>query len=144
MTILTASPWEESESTCGCCGKTSRTFWGDVSAPEGPVAVYYVHYTVGSADHPPLIDVITGPWGEGTKPDERALVTMAYKPGPGGGLMIIDAKGRPADDRAVCGRALGREEVVGTPLAKHVFECVDAVFIDDRRIDAVVALGGAV
>lgn len=31
--------------------------------------MYYVQYTVGSAEHLPNIDVIVGPWGEGTSPD---------------------------------------------------------------------------
>ena len=47
--------------------------------------MYYVQYTVGSAEHLPNIDVIVGPWGEGTSPDGRVLVALAYKPGQGAG-----------------------------------------------------------
>jgi hypothetical protein len=103
--------------------------------------MYYVQYTVGSAEHLPVIDVIVGPWGEGTSPDERVLVTLAYKPGPGGGLMVIDGAGRPSDRRELCGRALARADVVGTPLAKDVFHMVDHVFLQDPRMHDVVSLG---
>jgi hypothetical protein len=118
--MMTATPWNQSEHLCDCCGNRSRTFWGEVSEPDRTLAVYYVHYTRGSAQHAPLIDVIVGPWGDGARAEDRVLVTLAYRPGPGGGIMVADAAGRPSDNGELCGRALSRDEVVGTALAKEL------------------------
>ena len=138
---LVATPWKESTGVCECCNRQTRTFWGGVSVVDGePVAVYYVHYATDSAEPPPVIDVVIGPWGDQDPPKDRVLVSMAYKPGAGGGLMVVDAAGRPADVRTLCGRALARAEVVGTPLAKLVFDVVDAVFLEDPRIADVTSL----
>jgi hypothetical protein len=40
--------------------------------------------------------------------------------------MVIDSGHRPANTPSLCGRALKRSDVVGTPLAKEVFELIDA------------------
>ena len=37
---------------------------------------------------------------------------------------------------------LGREQVVGTPLAKVAFELVDAVWVQDKRIREIVGDAG--
>ncbi len=137
--MLTATPWNESEQVCDCCGKRSRTFWGDVSESDRTLAVYYVHYTCGSVEHPQLIDFIVGQWGEGARAEDRVLVTLAYRPS-GGDLMVVDAVGRPASKGDLCGRALKCEEVVGTALATEIFILVDVVFLQDARMQDVMAL----
>jgi len=89
---LTATPWKESSGVCDCCGNASKRIWGDLSAGESTIAVYFVHWTVGNADHFPNIDLIIGPWGEGAKPEARALVSLLYRPSAeGGSFMVIDA-----------------------------------------------------
>jgi hypothetical protein len=116
--------------------------WGDVSATGQTLAVYYVQWTVGSPDHNPNFDLIIGAWGEEADPGQRTLVSLMYQPGPaGGGFMIIDGEGRPADSRTLCGRALKRAEVIGTPLAKQVFQLIDAIWLHDARIAEVRGLG---
>jgi hypothetical protein len=139
---LTVTPWKESSGTCDCCGRPSRTVWGDVAAMGQTLAVYYVHWTVGSSDHNPNFDLIIGSWGEGADPSQRILVSLAYRPPPeGGSFMIIDAEGRPAATPTLCGRAMKRAEVIGTPLAKEVFQLVDAIWLHDARIADVRGLG---
>ncbi|MGA0611234.1 hypothetical protein [Caldimonas sp. KR1-144] len=135
---LTATFWNESAGHCECCGRTSRTIWGDLSDSNGTHAVYFVQWTVGAPEHPPNIDLVLGRWGEGAEPSDRVLVSLLFQPGrEGGSFMVTSGHGRPADDRSVCGRALRREEVVGTPLAADIFALVDALWLSEPRIEEV-------
>lgn len=137
-----ATPWKESAGTCACCGRKSKTIWGDVSRSGATLAVYFVQWTVGAPDHKPSIDLVIGPWGEGTKLDNRFLVSLLYKPGgDGGSFMVIDGEDRLASKRSVCGRAMRRAEVVGTALAGEVFALVDALWLTDPRMQEARALG---
>jgi len=135
---LTATPWDEDSGVCDCCGNTSKTVWGDVSNPDQTLAVYYVQWTKGKPDHFPNIDLVMGPWGEGIEPEQRFLVSLLYDPGDeGGGFMVIDSDDRPANDGKICGRAMKRAEIVGTPLAKEVFQLVDTIWLQDPRIEEI-------
>ena len=138
---LKATPWKEAAATCDCCGKLSKTICGEVSVADKTLAIYYVQWTVGSAEHFPNIDLIIGPWGDGAEPGERVLIALVYDSGvDGGGFMIIDSETRPANSRELCGRALKREEVIGTPFAQEAFQLVDAIWLQDPRVDEVKRL----
>lgn len=129
------TPWDETNvSKCACCGNITKTIWGDVGDSERALAVYYVGWTVGTDKHHASVDLILGDWGEESKPDGRVLVSLVFRPGKDGGFIVVDSAGRPADDRQLCGTALKRADVVGTPLAARVFELVDAIWLQDRRI----------
>lgn len=133
-----ATFWNESSGHCDCCGNQSRTIWGDLSDASGAKATYFVQWTVDQPAHMPNFDMVLGPWGEGTSPADRVLVSMVYQPRPGGGsFMVIDGAGRRADDRGICGRALERAEVIGTPLAQEAFALVDALWLTEPRIEAI-------
>lgn len=54
--------------------------------------------------------------------------------------MVASGKGRRADDRNLCGRALERSDVLGTPLATEVFSLVDSLWLAEPRIEEVRAL----
>jgi hypothetical protein len=72
---------------------------------------------------------------------DRVLVSLEYRPGEdGGSFMVINGEGRNADDRSICGRALQREEIVGTPLATKVFALVGALWLTEPRIAEVRSL----
>lgn len=138
---IIAIPWKESMGTCSCCGRASKTIWGDLSQGEATVAMYFVQWTVGAPEHNPNIDLIIGPWGEEAKPEHRLAVSLLYRPAQAGGsFMVIDGEGRRTDDRSLCGRALKRVEVIGTPLAQEIFALVDAVWLTEPRIGEVKAL----
>jgi hypothetical protein len=139
--IVAAKFWNESSGHCDCCGRQSKTIWGDLSDTAGTKAIYFVQWTVGGPEHLPNVDLVLGPWGEGSEPTDRMLVSLAYQPRQGGGsLMIVNGEGRRADDRRVCGRALVREEVIGLPLASEVFLLVDALWLTEPRISEIRAL----
>jgi len=142
---LTATPSEQSIGTCECCGNASKTIWGFIGTPEQTVAVYYVSWTADLAKHPPNFDLIVGPWGEGAEPKNRHLVSLLFQPSrSGGAFMVIDGESRPANNPALCGRALKRAEVVGTPLAKQIFGLVDIIWLQDPRVSEVRALNNEV
>lgn len=141
MTSLTATPWKESQGTCTCCGNTSKTIWGDLSDDQGTQAVYYVQWTVDSPDHFPNIDLIIGPWGDGTNADQRVLACLRFRPTlDGGSFMVINAGDRRRGGQQLFTRSLHREEIVGTPLASQVFQLVDSIWLTDPRIKEVKAL----
>jgi hypothetical protein len=138
---LKVTPWAESGGTCACCGRQSKTIWGDVSQNESTVAAYYVQWTVGAADHLPNVDVVLGAWGDLGSPDQRVLVSLLFKPAQNGGsFMVIDGTDRPANSPELCSRALLRTEVVGTPVSTQVFAIVDAIWLGEPRIAEVKAL----
>jgi hypothetical protein len=104
-------------------------------ANERTLAVYFVQWTVGAAEHNPNIDILIGSWGEGSRPQDRVLVSLLFRPSSdGGSFMVIDAEGRLAKTRDLCEKALRRVEVVGTPLAQEVFALVDSIWVTEPRI----------
>jgi len=138
---LEVTPWNESTATCACCGRESKTIWGDVSRDDVTVAVYYIQWTVGSADHLPNVDLVLGSWGDKASPDQRVLVSLVFKPAHNGGsFMVVDGTNRPANSPELCSRALQREEVIGTPLAAQTFGVLDAIWLKEPRIVEVKAL----
>lgn len=139
--IVRANFWNESTGNCDCCGKQSKTIWGDLSDSSGAKAVYFVQWTVGQPHHLPNFDLVVGPWGDGSTPADRVLVSLLYQPQPGGGsFMIASGKGRRADDRRLCDRTLERADVVGSPLASKVFSLVDALWLTEPRIEEIRGL----
>ena len=136
-----ATFWSASGGHCDCCGHRSHTIWGDLADADGPRAAYFVQWTERQPGHMPRIDLVLGSWGDGALPADRVLVSLVYRPAPGGGsFMVIDGAGRPADHRGLCGRALARAEVVGTLLAQQVFALVDALWLTEPRIMEMRAL----
>jgi hypothetical protein len=141
---LKATPWKESSCICDCCGNTSKTIWGEISTPEKSIAVYYLQWTIGSAKHYPNLDLIIGRWGDGAKPEHRQMVSLLFRPDDDvGQFMVIDSEPRLVDRRELCARALRRDEVVGTSIAKDAFEIVDAIWLQDPRVSEVKNLNSA-
>jgi hypothetical protein len=143
--IVRATFWNESTKDCECCGKQSTTIWGDLADSTCTRAVYFVQWTVSGPEHPPNIDIVLGPWGDGTVARDRVLVSFLYQPRPGGGsFMVASGKGRRADDRSLCGRALERADVIGTPLANEVFALLDSLWLTEPRIEEIRAMDALV
>ena len=121
---------------CECCGCNSRCVWGFIHAPEGTLASYFVHWTLGRVeDHGANFDLILGKWGEKATARDRCLVSLAYRlfdSGPE--FMVIDAQERPTAKSELVGRVLRRSEVVGQPIAKRAFAAVDAILAQDARV----------
>lgn len=143
--MVRANFWSESTGHCDCCGKQSKTVWGDLADSSGTRALYFVQWTVNEPGHMPNFDIVLGPWGSETAPGDRVLVSLLYQPRTGGGsFMVASGKGRRADDRSLCGRALARADVIGTPLANETFSLVDALWLTEPRIKEIRALDNLV
>jgi len=56
--------------------------------------------------------------------------------------MIVDAAGRAHADSTLASAALGRNEVVDTPIATQVYEIVDAVWLGDDRMSEIISPAG--
>lgn len=86
-------------------------------------------------DHPANMDLIVGKWGDGATSDDRVAVSLIhFESDDGPGVMVIDADERPIASNDLVGRALRREEVIGTPLASEAFSIFDAVLLNDPRL----------
>jgi hypothetical protein len=114
----------------------SRSVWGYLSDEQGAVAAYYVQWTLNRvAEHGAHFDFILGKWGEGTSATDRIAVSLEFhRAEKGPAFMVIDASSRPVSENTLVGRALRRDEVVGTALAKTVFALTDVVWLQDDRI----------
>ncbi len=121
---------------CACCGDMSRVVWGYVHDGDATIAAYFVHWTLGSVErHGANFDLVIGSWGEEAEASSRVLVALQFgviESGPS--FMVIDSAGRVCDVPELVGRALRRDEVIGTPTADLAFAIVDAVWLQDRRI----------
>jgi hypothetical protein len=85
--------------------------------------------------HGAYFDLIVGAWGEGTSAAERAALTLAFRQtDEGPAFMVIDAGDRAHARSELVGRALDRNEVLNGPFAAHAFAIVDAIWLQDDRI----------
>jgi hypothetical protein len=60
--IVRANFWNESTGHCACCGKQSKTIWGDLADSSRTKAIYFVQWTVNEPGHKPHVDIVLGPW----------------------------------------------------------------------------------
>lgn len=138
---ILATPWSESSGLCDCCGRESKTIWGDLSDNNASLATYFIQWAVGAPEHKPNIDLIIGAWGEGTSSENRVLVSLLFKPDKdGGAFMIIDSESRYPGKQSLCHKAMRRKEIVGTAFATEVFTLIDALWLTDPRISELKAL----
>ncbi|MBX3264084.1 MAG: hypothetical protein KIS78_23260 [Labilithrix sp.] len=127
----------KSSGRCACCGKSRRTAWGFVYRDGGPLACYFVEWTLGRSDCAARFDVVVGSWFDGTTEDDRAAVSLEYRlleTGPS--FSVVDADGRPA---AEVGRATRSGDVQGTPLADEVMRIAGAILEADARVRELAA-----
>lgn len=96
-----------------------------------------MHWTVGHLDEPGAnLDLVIGAWGNEVGAQDRAAISLLYREPEDASpaFMVIDAPDRPIGKSELIGSALQRGEVVGTPLADHVFALVDAIYEQDERL----------
>jgi hypothetical protein len=121
---------------CSCCGNITRKVWGHVYDREGAAAAYFVEWTPGH-DNEANFDLVIGAWGDGTSPADRMSVAVEYKVvDTAPAFRIIDAALRPYANGKIAERALTREEALQDEYRAYVFAILDAIYLDDPRIDA--------
>ena len=128
---------------CSCCGDDSRSVWGLVHHGEVGEAAYFVHWTRHQVDrHGAHFDLAIGRWGEDSSTEDRFAVSLEFRrTEQGPQFMVIDATERPIAGGDLVGRALRREEVIDTPLAKQAFDIIDAIWLQDQRIEEIRGAG---
>ena len=144
MTEIILEPTGSSDyERCECCGENSRTVWGLARRDGGAHAAYFVHWTLGKvAEKGAHSDLILGRWGEDATNVDRYAVSLEYRrAAEGPAFMVIDATEQPIAHNELVARALRRDEVIGTELAAHAFELVDAIWLNDRQISEVTGDG---
>ena len=121
---------------CECCGDVSRRATGMVRRDGDPYALYEVVWTTQQVvRHGAEFTVVLGRFGDDTTSADTFAVTLHYFIEPDRfGFMVVDANETPIASNPLVGRALAREEVVGTPLAQEVFNLVDAIWVEDTNI----------
>jgi hypothetical protein len=126
---------------CGCCGTTTRRVWGWAHRGDTTEAAYFVEWTPNSvAKHGAMFDLILGRFGEGATAADRVAVSLAYRVTDGApGFMIVDAAKRHTGQSALVGQALDRSAVLPTALSKQAFDVVDAIWLNDPRINELVS-----
>ena len=114
---------------CESCGDKSQHVSGYVLAGNGETA-YLVHWTHGRVlEHGAHFDLLV-------PTQDRVLgVSVEFRlTDDGPGFMVIDAGGREFLRGFPDAAPLTRREVVDTPLAKSIFETLDAIWLQDDRI----------
>ncbi len=127
----------ESSGHCDCCRHESRCVWGSVDHGDATVAVYWVNWTVDHlAESGADFDLVLGAWGEDTTSADRVCVSLLYRKPEDHpwSVMVIDADRSKRIGGEIADSGLRRDEVIGTPLAPHVFAVIDAIFLQDGRL----------
>ncbi len=121
---------------CACCSNATRRVWGFAHRGDTPEAAYFVEWVAGAVlRHGANFDLILDAWSDGTTASDRAAVALEFRQTERGPeFMVIDAEGRPPASSELVGRALGRVEVLETPMAARAFAIVDAIWVQDNRI----------
>ena len=119
----------------------TRRIWGYVHRGKVTKAAYFIEWVPDKVQtHGAAFDLILGKWGEGASPNDRVAVSLVMRrTNQGPQFMVVDAAGRFHDDPTMTRAALGRNEVVGRPIAKDAFAVIDAVWLADQRIADLVA-----
>ncbi len=121
---------------CPCCGNSSRTVWGYVHEGDETRAAYFVQWTLGHVvERGANFDLILGKWGENANSKMRSAVSLEMRvldSGPWFG--VIDAATQPVAKNGNAGNLLSRNDVIGTSIASETFAIVDAIWLQDSRI----------
>ncbi len=118
---------------CDCCGHESRWTAGLIYDGPAALAAYWMRWTKGHlSDIGANLDLVLGPWGDGTSANDRVAISLVHRQQSDGtpALMVVDATSKY---ETFASKALRRDDVIGTPLAGHVFEITDVIYLQDDR-----------
>jgi hypothetical protein len=121
---------------CQCCGDYTQRVSGFLGNDGRSEALYFVEWTKNKvAQHGAHVDLIIGPWADAAQTAERVAVSLELRhTASGPWFSVIDATHRQVAKSDLVGQALTREQVIGSPLAKRVFDMVDTIWCGDERI----------
>ena len=116
--------------TCEHCGSNYEHVTGFVSA-DGDAHAAYFAACHGHPEHEAQIDVIVGPWGEGSEPEGRAHFSCFLRPD---GAMAVDAPVAITVDAPLVGLRLTREAALSHELLPRFWEVVDLLTEADPSV----------
>ena len=109
--------------------------WGYVYDNDAALAAYFVEWTPGHVERSANFDLIVGRWGDETSASDRVAIALEFRClSSGPAFMVVNAEARPVARNANVGRALTREQVIGTELAQTAFAVCDEIFLNDGRL----------
>lgn len=117
-----------------------KTTVGWVCGPPGiAVAMYSVRWKPGlPEDHGGTWRLVIGDWRNNRNARRRALVGLVFSKYAGQWqYSVLDSELEGARLEGVAGIALHRDEIIGTPFAKHVFDMVDAILLNEPSLDEI-------
>jgi hypothetical protein len=113
----------------------TQRVWGYVYDNDAALAAYFVEWTPGHVEQSANFDLIVGRWGDETSASDRVAIALEYRcldSGPA--FMVVNADTRSVARNANVGKALTREQVIGTELAQTAFAICDEIFLHDGRL----------
>ncbi len=126
---------------CDCCGSSTLLATGLIYRDGTAHAGYQVIWTPGRVEtHGAEFFFFVGDWGEESGPQRRVAVALHMFQGENGAEFgVVDAGGPLMKADQLAESLLTRNEVIGTPFAKEVFDLVDFVWLTDSRISELTA-----
>ncbi len=121
---------------CPCCGSDTARTRGVVERDGIQVAAYLIKWTVGDPSHGMAWLVSL------SDPLSRRAVSVSLSYSfEHGSFMVrhVNDYSWAEDDTTGFGELLGRDQVIGTPLAARVFEIVDEIWLSDPYVQDFVA-----
>jgi hypothetical protein len=127
---------------CACCGNLNRRVWGYIHGEDGAMTLYYVYWTLkGVPKHGARFNLVLGNWGADSHPRDRASVALNFRQHEGQPqFRVIDASPADTGNGQLAAKAMLRNEVIDFPIARYVFDCVDALLAQDPRIKELTAV----
>jgi hypothetical protein len=113
----------------------TQRVWGYVNQADACIAAYFVEWTPGHLQNAANFDLILGAWGPSTTAEDRKAIALDFRQlDTGPAFRVIDAANRPVSKSSLVRDALGREQVIGKPIANTVFAICDTVLTRDQRL----------
>jgi hypothetical protein len=117
--------------TCPCCGSDTACTLGEVVQDGNQVAKYLVKWTVGNPTHDMGWLLSLREPGSNRSVSVSLGYSFEHR-----AFMVHHVRDYSwdADDPAGYGEILDRDQVIGTPLAKQVFDLVDDIWLSDPYV----------
>jgi hypothetical protein len=121
---------------CDCCGGKTSKLWGWLHQGEATLLAYFVRWSDSHPEKGADFDLLIGPWGEGTTPDDRCCVSLSLFQQENGepAFMVVNARSAFYGPDKLAAHGLAREDVIGTDFAPYVFDMLDQLWLQDDRL----------
>ncbi len=101
----------------------TQRVWGYVYDNDAALAAYFVEWTPGHVEQSANFDLIFGRWGDETSASDRVAIALEYRHlDSGPAFMVVNADMGPVARNANVGKALTREQVIRTELARLLLQ----------------------